>query len=433
MADRVYFSDELLQPISPENPGGRDLRYEPIFSQILEARRADDQLNVGAWEKEGGRKAAEWDKVAELSLLALKERSKDLRVACFLTEAAIHSDGFEGLRDCLRLMKELLYRFWDKGLYPVVESGDLDYRASSLGWLNDRMPDVMRVVPITARPGAKEENYSFSRYLQARRIGTEDSIQRLSGEARETIAGLRQQGWITMDAFESAMKATKRKPFEALYQPFEEAHEHFIALEKVVDEKFGQAAPSFTLAKEAFQEMRGVLAPILKRKRDEEPDAPPAGEQSSAEAAQPSGAAAGTMAGFWSAGMPADGVAGSWQQAEALVRSGSVDQGLQQMAALAAQETSGRARFLRKLMLVDVCKNAGRERLARTILEELNRQITDYKLDQWESTALVGAVWTRLYRLYKNSEMGSEQDQAASLYNQLCHLDPWQAYQDCED
>ncbi len=84
-------------------------------------------------------------------------------------------------------------------------------------------------------------------------------------------------------------------------------------------------------------------------------------------------------------------------------------------------------------MLVDVCKNAGRERLARTVLEELNQQISDYKLNQWESSSLVGAVWSRLYRVYKKSEMSSEQEQAASLYGQLCRLDPGQAYIDCED
>jgi len=426
MADRVYFSDELLQPISTETPAGRDLRYEPLFSQILEARRADDRFDVGAWEKEEGRKAAEWDKVADLSLSALRESSKDLRLACFLTEAAIHLDGFGGLRDCLRLMKELLYRYWDLGLLPAVESGDLDYRASSLTWLDDRMPEVLRTVPITARDG-KEENFSFSRYLQARRIGTEDSIQRVSPEVRETITGLRQQGWITMDVFDAAMRATKRKGFEAIYQPFEESYEQFQALDKVVDEKFGHAAPGLSTAKEAFEEIRRLLGPILKKKREEEPDKPP-GEEGADDATQP----ASTMVGFWTAGMPSD-QSGSWQQAEALVRSGSIDQGLQQMAVLAAQETSGRARFLRKLMLVDICSGAGRERLARTVLEELNQQVADYKLDLWESTALVGAVWSRLYRLYKKSEMSAEQELAAALYNRLCRLDPWQAYINCED
>jgi len=345
MADRVYFSDELLQPISPETPAGRDLRYEPLFSQILEARRADDRFDVGAWEKEEGRKAAEWDRVADLSLSALKESSKDLRLACFLTEAAIHLDGFAGLRDCLRLMKELLYRFWDQGLLPAIESGDLDYRASSLTWLDDRMPEELRTVPITGRDG-KEENFSFARYLQARRIGTEDSIQRVSPEVRETITGLRQQGWITMDVFDAAMRATKRKSFEAIYQPFDEAYEQFQALDKVVDEKFGHAAPGLSQAKEAFEEVRRLLGPILKKKREEEPDKAPGEEGADGAAAQP----ASTMVGFWTAGMPSD-QSGSWQQAEALLRSGSIDQGLQQMALLAAQETSGRARFLRKLML----------------------------------------------------------------------------------
>jgi type VI secretion system protein ImpA len=427
MADRVYFSEELLQPISPESPAGRDLRYEPLFNQILEARRADDRLGVGAWEKEEGRKVAEWDRVADLTLGALKDSSKDLRLACFLTEAAIHLDGFPGMRDCLRLIKELLYRFWDSGLFPSVEEGDLDYRASSLTWLNDRMPDVMHLVPITAREG-KEENYSFARYLQARRIGTEDSAQRASPELRETITGLRQQGWITMDAFDAAVKATRRKSFESVYTPFDEAHEYFKALEGIVDEKFAQAAPALTSAKEAFEEMKRLLGPILRKKREEEPDVVAAPDGSADGPAQAQTA----IVGFWTAGMPSD-QSGSWQEAEALVRAGSIDQGLQRMAALAAQETSGRARFLRKLMLVDVCKTAGRDRLARTVLEELNQQISDYKLNQWESSALVGAVWSRLYRLYKTSEMSSEQEQAASLYSQLCRLDPWQAYIDCED
>jgi type VI secretion system protein ImpA len=425
MADRVYFSDELLQPISAESPSGHDLRYEPLFSQILEARRADDNLSLGAWEKEEGRKAAQWDRVAELAVGALRDRSKDLRVACFLAEAAIHLDGFAGLRDCLRLLKELLYRFWDRGLFPAVEGGDLDYRASSLTWLNDRMPGVLHLVPITARDG-REENYSFARYLQALEIGREDAIARLSDKRRETIAGLRQQGWITLDAFDAAMKATKRAALESVYKSFEESYEQFLALEKLVDERFGQAAPGFSSAKESFEQMRRVLNQALKKKREEEPDTVPAAAAAEGEAPK------GTVAQFWTAGMPSD-ASGSWQEAEALVRAGSVDRGLQQMAVLAAQETSGRGRFMRKLMLVDVCRNAGRERLARTVLEELTKQITDYKLDHWESSALVGAVWSRLYRIYKKSEMSSEQEQAVLLYNQLCRLDPWQAYIDCED
>jgi type VI secretion system protein ImpA len=415
MPNRVYLSEALLQPVGPEQPGGRDLRFEPVFSEILEARRADDVTG----------KVPQWDIVVELSLEALQS-SKDIRLCCFLTEAAVFLDGFPALRDCLRLTRELVTRFWDQGLLPLIEDGDLDYRSGSLAWFNDRMADAVRLIPITSRSGGGE-NYSFSRFLQAQRIGSEDSIQKMPADKKETVTGLRNQGWITLDAFEGAMKGTRRKHFEVIFQAFDEAREQFLSLEKIIDEKCGQATPSFKEARETFSDMLLLLQATKKKKIEEEPDVSAVGEP----AADATGPAATTMAGFWNAGMPAE--SGSWQQAEGLVRAGSIDQGLQQMAALAALETSGRGRFLRKLMLVDVCRNAGRERLARTILEELNELIKDYRLDQWESTALVGSVWSRLYRIYKKSDVSNEQEQAVVLYNQICRLDPWQAYIDCED
>ena len=86
MPNRVYLSEALLQPVRPEQPGGRDLRFEPVFSEILEARRSDDVTG----------KLPQWDVVAELSLEAL-QISKDIRLCCFLTEAGIFLDGFPGL------------------------------------------------------------------------------------------------------------------------------------------------------------------------------------------------------------------------------------------------------------------------------------------------------------------------------------------------
>jgi type VI secretion system protein ImpA len=416
MPDRVYLSEALLRPVTPEQPAGRDLRFDPVFRDILEARRADEVTG----------KLPQWDLVADRSLAAL-QISKDLRLCCFLTEAAISLNGFTGLRDCVRLTREIVSRFWDLGLLPMIEDDDLDYRSGALAWFNDRMADAIRLIPVTS-PTESGEGLSFARYLQAQRIGSEEGIQRLAGDKRETVSSLRQQGWITLDAFENAMKATKRAALEAVYIPFGEAHQQFLTFEQLVDEKFGPVAPSFKEARQTFDDLRFLLESALKKKQEEEGNRPVIRDPLLADSEQP----AKTITGLWTTGMPAE--TGSWQQAEGLVRSGKVDQGLQQMAALAAQETSGRGRFLRKLMLVDVCKNAGRDRLARTILEELNKQIVDHKLEQWENTALVGAVWSRLYRLYKKSASStSENEKADALYNQLCRLDPWQAYLDCED
>src|SRR6202000_3026397 len=103
----------------------------------------------------------------------------------------------------------------------------------------------------------------------------------------------------------------------------------------------------------------------------------------------------------------------SWQEAEALVRSGDVERGLVAMTRLAAGETSGRNRFQRKLLLAEVCQASGRERVARSILEELAEQIDKFQLELWESSELISAVWTMLLKLYRQDQSG--EDRASKL------------------
>ena len=71
--------DEFLQPIAEASPSGVDLRYDPVYDNIKEARRQDDDLNQGAWQTE--RKLADYPKVINLAGTALKKKSKDLHLA----------------------------------------------------------------------------------------------------------------------------------------------------------------------------------------------------------------------------------------------------------------------------------------------------------------------------------------------------------------
>jgi len=414
MPDLEYLSEEILLPVSPDFPAGRDLRFDPLFGKILEAKQADEATG----------KKTDWRTVAERSLEALRS-SKDLRLCCFLTEAGIFLGGFPALRDCLRLTREMLTRFWNDGLYPLIEDGDLDYRSAPLAWFNERMADAVKQIPITA--GGKGDSYGFSRYLQARQVGTEESMAKLPSEKLEWARSLLSQGWITMDAFMSSMDATPAKSFEEIYDPFREARKQFTDLIGVVGDKFGTAAPSFTEAKTLFDEMHMLLEGAFAKKHNGQNGTSTVTAIVVNTPAVPRATAGPPI----SVDSCSDSL--SWKEAEQMVQSGKVDEGLQQLKALAALETSGRARFLRQLAFVDLCRKAGRDRLARTILEELNRKIVEHKLEAWEGTDLVGSVWSRLYRLYKSSEVDSEREQAYILYNQLCRLDPWQTYVDCED
>src|SRR5215467_7356306 len=107
MSVAQFHIDDLLGPISAEQPAGVDLRWTPEWDRIKEARRSDDTLESGKWVKKE-RKSANWSLVKELAESMLRQQSKDLQIALWLMEANLKLYGFAGLRDSLRLTRELL-------------------------------------------------------------------------------------------------------------------------------------------------------------------------------------------------------------------------------------------------------------------------------------------------------------------------------------
>ena len=226
--------------------------------------------------------------------------------------------------------------------------------------------------------------------------------------------------------YNAAVAATRRAPFEAVYNLFQEAVSEFKALVKTMDEKFGDFSPPVSLSRGMLEEIQGQLRIILDMKKKEEPDAVPAAGSDGAEPVKPKAPA--MRLGFMDG---EQGSSGSWAQAEALVRAGQVEEGLAEMARLAATDTSGRNRFLRKLMLAEICASQDRSHLAQTILEELAEHIDTLNLEAWETPQIIGGVWSRLYKIYRKSDPNADRTQA--LYKRLSRLDPWQALACSED
>src|SRR5215471_2996659 len=425
----IGYSHDLLDPILPDLPGGTDMRWTPEWDRVREARRADDDLESGKWIKRE-RKSSDWKLVRDLTTTMLRERTKDLQVALWLTEANIKLQGFPGLRDGLRITRELMVRYWDRGLFPTMEDGPED-RAGPFDWLNNKLVDSITTIPITLRedPGT---DYSFNDLLDARHIGSEAALRNADGEIdsrkKKALDQAVTEGHVSMDLFDAAVKASKRHKYEEFCADFQQTYDEFKALERVVDEKFGDAAPNLAQCRTTLSEIRQAVTDILDQKRREEPPPPaiavaPVSGAVRSESVAPLEAARRSVTGGQ---MTQSVLAGSWHQAESLVRAGEVDRGLLEMTRLAAAETTGRDRFQRKLLLAEVCLASNRERLARSILEELAEQIDKYQLESWESSELISNVWSRLYRLYMAPD-SSDHDRAAKLYERLCRLDPWQA------
>jgi type VI secretion system protein ImpA len=354
----------------------------------------------------------------------LRERTKDLQLALWLTEANIKLQGFPGLRDGLRITRELMVRYWDRGLFPTMEDGPED-RAGPFDWLNNKLVDSIAAIPITIRED-EGQDYTFNDLVDARRTGSEASCRNPDGSInsikKKALDQAIADSHVSMDLFAGAAKGTKRLRYEEFAADFLQTYDEFKALERVIDEKFGDAAPNLAACRSSLSEIRQAVTDILEEKRREEPAAPAAASSVAGPTIEPARRALESAK-----RLPLhSSAAGSWQQAESLVRSGQVDQGLEEMIRLAAAETTGRDRFLRKLLLADACLATKRDRLAKSILEELAEQIDKLQLENWESTELISSVWTRLYQMYKSSEP-PDHERATKLYQRLCRLDPWQA------
>src|SRR5215207_268500 len=149
----------LLAAIPGTKMAGANLRYEPLYDQIKDARREDDDLPQGEWQS--ARKMADWPLVVRLASDALTKRSKDLQLAAWLTEALLHRDGIGGLRDGLAVVHQLLEQFWDD-VYPEIDDGDVEMRAAPVEWIGVKLDAAVRQAPLT------EGRYSLIDYRTSR-------------------------------------------------------------------------------------------------------------------------------------------------------------------------------------------------------------------------------------------------------------------------
>jgi type VI secretion system protein ImpA len=112
----------LLGGVATDAPCGEDLEYDPVFVRM-------EELAQGAPERQYGgtiipAEPPDWVGVKK-SALELWSRTRDLRVAVYLTRALLHTDRLPGFAEGLALVEGLAERFWDT-VYPQLDPED-DY------------------------------------------------------------------------------------------------------------------------------------------------------------------------------------------------------------------------------------------------------------------------------------------------------------------
>lgn len=293
-APEVIELEALLAPIPGENPSGRGLQYEGLYDEIREARRADDDLDQGDWKRE--LKVADWGRVVEVSVEALRSQTKDLQVAAWLAEALALEHGFVGVRDALRLVKGLHEQFWDT-LYPEIDEGDMEARANAMALLDRQVDQALRKIPITRGAG-----YSWLQWNESRPYDLADPDP-LGPDGLSRLADLKlkaqEEKKLSGEDIRKAKASTPRSYYEQAFETLTECWAEFQGLDRVMDQRFGRQTPGLGLLKKGLDEVKSTIEKIVKEKRILEPDPVEPGSEAAGESG---GGEEGAEGGFFVAG-----------------------------------------------------------------------------------------------------------------------------------
>lgn len=284
--------DALTAPLPAGDPGSpavfRDLRGD--FAELI--REEDPHAFPEGDPQRDNPKKANWQAVVDLAREALTRRSKDLRIAAWLTAGLTQVGRFAGLRDGLRLLNLLVSDCWER-LNPPVEDNDPRERGEAIANILDadsgplRLPGQVRLLPIARGDRQEYGSYHLGRRHEGASVDPKDLEQ---ARARLSPADCRQ---LAEDVAGAADELDRLRAALAIRIP--------------------SGPPSFDGLRAALQECQADVEELLRAKSvPEPPPGPPAGEPPAGGA--PAGNGAGRAAPLTAAGDVAAARRGVYEQ-----------------------------------------------------------------------------------------------------------------------
>jgi type VI secretion system protein ImpA len=267
---------DLLAPIPGDSPVGPDLKYSNEFSEI-EWAHSQGQDAVPPTTPPGfpgGEAEEHFGRVIELGEDFLLNKSKDLRVASFLTSAFLRvgrgededpagAACFKGLSFGLQLLRGLMGDYWED-LHSSIPA-----RVAVLGVLgSDALAIPVRLVPLT------EWGHTYFQFKDWSR----DAVPEMAPSDENTL-------WA--GNFEAGLADTDKEFYERLAAALEECLESLDGLEVFCKEKFGEAGeppPRFRDLKTALEQTSSAVAQLLEKKAPPPPKPEQAPEPTAPEA-----------------------------------------------------------------------------------------------------------------------------------------------------
>jgi type VI secretion system protein ImpA len=245
--------EPLLAPIESGRPSGTSFLYQPEYDAVRLARRSDDDSGPqGNWARKA--KPVDWDRVVRLGCELLAQKSKDLQIAAWVTEALTRRDGFAGLSAGLRIVRQIQDTFWDS-YFPRLEDDDPESRHGPFNFLDSVLPVLIRSQPITA--GRGPESYSFLSWKESRAT---DNAGLRNASAMEALVA---EGKITSKQFDEQAAQTPRAFYETLRADIARCLDDLKELDQSNDAHFGADAPGLGRIREALEDCLATVESIL--------------------------------------------------------------------------------------------------------------------------------------------------------------------------
>ena len=157
---------ELLQPISPEQPCGVNLDDSLVLSSLDalrlfgQRRSPEAPPDADGEEKELSkeRPPLEWDRIRADALDGLA-KSKDLRLLAYLGTALLRTDGLPAFASTLTTASQWLETYWPQ-VYPALDE-DAIARRNALNCFADRMAVVDRIWRLPLVSSRQHGRYSL--------------------------------------------------------------------------------------------------------------------------------------------------------------------------------------------------------------------------------------------------------------------------------
>lgn len=265
-SSQVIDIGSLLEPISAENPVGRDLRQDSSptspYAQIRDARKAARAAERSNLFDDANTEAAEyWRVVFERVPPVFKEQTKDLEIACWYAECLIRKAGFAGLRDGFSLIRQFIEKYWD-GIYPLPDDDGIETRVAALTGLNGEGAEGVLISPIRTAAiteAGSRGSFAFWQYKQAL------DAQRISDE--QGRADQISKNGFSLEDIEKAVEESSTDFYVNLRDDVRDALEEYKRVGQLLNERCGaHKSPPTSNIVNILGEILGAINHIAKFK-----------------------------------------------------------------------------------------------------------------------------------------------------------------------